>query len=92
MSRNSILSQYGRRGITTFSLDRQGKALISDDTQMTLFTANGLYLVLRADTRMVLRVHPSHTFVSLIWIGITHKVVAQTLNSNHTRGFTLCLN
>lgn len=42
MSRNSIFSQYGRRGITTFSLDRQGKALISDDTQMTLFTANGL--------------------------------------------------
>lgn len=44
MSRNSILSQYGRRGITTFSLNREGKALISDDTQMTLFTANGLLL------------------------------------------------
>lgn len=44
MSRDSILSRYGGRGITTFSLDRQGKALISDDTQMTLFTANGLLL------------------------------------------------
>lgn len=44
MSRNSIISQFGRRGITTFSLDRDGKALISDDTQMTLFTANGLLL------------------------------------------------
>ncbi len=42
MSRDSILSRYGGRGITTFSLDCQGKALISDDTQMTLFTANGL--------------------------------------------------
>lgn len=42
MSRDSILSRYGGRGITTFSLDRQGKALISDDTQMSLFTANGL--------------------------------------------------
>ena len=40
--RQSILSKYGNRGITHFDLDKNGKALVSDDTQMTLFTANGL--------------------------------------------------
>ncbi len=42
MSRRSILSRFGENGITKFALDGNGKALISDDTQMTLFTANGL--------------------------------------------------
>ena len=46
----SIQQRYGARGITRFETNRKGlddgrqsgKALISDDTQMTLFTANGL--------------------------------------------------
>lgn len=42
MSRNSILSHYGKYGITRFELNQDRKALVSDDTQMTLFTANGL--------------------------------------------------
>lgn len=42
MSKNAILSQYGGKGITQFELDRIGTAVVSDDTQMTLFTANGL--------------------------------------------------
>ena len=42
MSRRSILSRFEENGITKFELDSKGKALISDDTQMTLFTANGL--------------------------------------------------
>lgn len=41
-SRQGILHRYGAKGITTFALDAQGKALVSDDTQMTLFTANGM--------------------------------------------------
>ncbi len=36
-----IFSRYGDRGITEYAL-YQGKALISDDTQMTMFTATGL--------------------------------------------------
>lgn len=44
MSRRSILSKYGPKGITTFELDPHGKALVSDDTQMTLFTANGMLM------------------------------------------------
>ncbi len=41
MSEPEIFAQYGSRGITRYE-PRNGKALISDDTQMTLFTAVGL--------------------------------------------------
>ncbi|MBQ2394194.1 MAG: ADP-ribosylglycohydrolase family protein, partial [Alistipes sp.] len=44
ISRRAILSRFGENGITKFALDRNGKALISDDTQMTLFTANGMLM------------------------------------------------
>lgn len=37
MSRKSILSRYGANGITRFETNNNGKALVSDDTQMTLF-------------------------------------------------------
>lgn len=40
---NSIFKKYGNTGITEYELTG-GVALISDDTQMTLFTANGLLL------------------------------------------------
>lgn len=42
MSRRAILSRFGKDGITQFELDNNGRALVSDDTQMTLFTANGM--------------------------------------------------
>lgn len=42
---DSIFSRYGEDGIQEYKLDSaSGKALISDDTQMTLFTANGLLI------------------------------------------------
>ena len=44
MSRRAILSRFGEQGITKFALDNDGKALISDDTQMTLFTANSMLM------------------------------------------------
>lgn len=45
-----IVESYGEKGITRFDLEpywlddceRTGKAIVSDDTQMTLFTANGI--------------------------------------------------
>ena len=53
LGESSILAKYGDRGITEFDKDPQtGKALISDDTQMTLFTANGLLV---GDTRGCMR-------------------------------------
>ena len=50
---NQIFGTYGEKGITAYRLDdRTGRALISDDTQMALFTANGL---LYGDTRGCMR-------------------------------------
>ncbi len=44
-----IFRRYGETGITEYEPDRTtGKAIISDDTQMALFTANGLLV---GDTR-----------------------------------------
>jgi len=53
MSEGVIRTKYGEEGITEYELDgRSGKALISDDTQMTLFTANG---ILVGATRLAMR-------------------------------------
>lgn len=50
---DEIFSRFGKSGITEYELDgRTGKAIISDDTQMTLFTANGLLV---GDTRGCMR-------------------------------------
>lgn len=38
---DKIFSRYGKNGIIDYEL-RNGKAIISDDTQMTLFTADGM--------------------------------------------------
>lgn len=53
MSKNEIVSKYGENGIRDLSVDKKtGKALISDDTQMTLFTSDGLiWSHLRASER-----------------------------------------
>ncbi len=42
MSYRQIINKYGKPGITELAVGKRGKAEISDDTQMTLFTANGL--------------------------------------------------
>ena len=39
-----IQRKYGPSGIHDYQLDRRGLALISDDTQMSLFTASGILL------------------------------------------------
>ena len=43
-SYGSIVGKYGEKGITRYQLDRRGVAEISDDTQMSLFTAAGILL------------------------------------------------
>ena len=42
MSLNSIRREYGREGITGYTPNSEGVAQFSDDTQMTLFTLEGL--------------------------------------------------
>ena len=51
LQEDQIFRKYGYEGITEYDLVN-GKALISDDTQMTLFTANG---ILVGDTRLSMR-------------------------------------
>ena len=52
-SEREIFGTYGKQGITSYEPDKKtGKALISDDTQMTLFTADGLLV---GDTRGCMR-------------------------------------
>ncbi len=56
LSASSIFNEYGENGITEYEL-RNGVAEISDDTQMTLFTATGLLLgTTRGMTRGIMRV------------------------------------
>lgn len=43
----TIRKQYGINGIQNLSLGDKGKAIISDDTQMTLFTCEGMLLGLQ---------------------------------------------
>ena len=53
-----IFKKYGAKGITEYSLVN-GIAPISDDTQMTLFTANGLLIgTTRAMTRGIMAPYP----------------------------------
>ena len=53
MDEREIFSKFGNKGIQEYVIDPDtGKALISDDTQMSLFTANG---ILVGDTRLSLR-------------------------------------
>ena len=56
----AILKKYGQRGITEYDLVN-GIAEISDDTQMSLFTANGLLLgTTRGMTRGIMGTYPSY--------------------------------
>ena len=53
LSAETIAERYGPEGIRAYELDpASGRAVISDDTQMTLFTANG---ILVGETRLRLR-------------------------------------
>ncbi|MGI6173935.1 MAG: ADP-ribosylglycohydrolase family protein [Christensenellales bacterium] len=60
MQAEEIFRRYGKCGITEYSLV-DGVALISDDTQMTLYTANGLLLgTTRGMTRGIFGGYPSY--------------------------------
>lgn len=60
MTEKNITSQYGANGISEYELVN-GKALISDDTQMTLFTANGLlYGTTRGKMRGIMGPYPGY--------------------------------
>lgn len=71
-----IFRKYGNRGITEYELTN-GAAQISDDTQMTLFTANGLLLgMTRGMTRGVGGPDP-------FYIGLCYKDWLRTQESKY---------
>lgn len=49
LSRDEIIERYGKDGIRDLVIGKNGKGEITDDTQMTLFTAEG---ILRVATRL----------------------------------------
>jgi len=68
LSLKEIQSIHSETGITEYSIDiATGKALISDDTQMTLFTANG---ILVGATRLTLRgiAAPVESYVHMAYL------------------------
>lgn len=70
----SIKNKYGNNGITEYELTN-GKAIISDDTQMTLFTANGLmYGVTRGRMRGIMGPIESYVYMAYKdWYYIQYK-------------------
>lgn len=60
LNESSIFNRYGKSGITKYDLV-DGVAQISDDTQMTLFTANALLLgTTRGMTKGIMGTYPSY--------------------------------
>ena len=91
MYENEIFDRFGENGITEYVLDRNsGKALITDDTQMTLFTATGLLI---GDTRGKLRgiMAPPRCYVQyayLDWLYTQENPYSE--NANEGRKSWLC--
>lgn len=60
LSESFIYARFGEKGIRSYQL-RDGSARISDDTQMTLFTANGLLFgTTRGCMRGIMGTYPSY--------------------------------
>ncbi len=87
LQEDAICRNYGTLGIRAYDKDRMtGKAIISDDTQMSLFTANGL---LAGDTDNALRgiQNPPRSYVKqayLDWL-LTQESSMEEVN-RHERG------
>ena len=89
-SYSAITHHYGPEGIRRYDMNRnwggydgsEGKALISDDTQMTLFTACGILNAERQVSRLFI------AYARPIWSGITLRQVSlrkcrRTVGSRH---------
>lgn len=84
MSLAAIKNKYGKDGITDFELNEKSKAVVSDDTQMTLFTANGLMFgVTRWATHSMLADLPNYVQEAYKeWYQTQTKV--EDYNAHHT--------
>lgn len=68
---DSIKRKFGERGITEFELNKDGIAEFSDDTQMSLFTAEGLLTAVTSD-------NTSEKILSYIRSSYEHWYATQT--------------
>jgi len=86
MDENSIFRRYGEKGIQEYELDsKTGKALISDDTQMSLFTATG---IMYGDTRGCMRGVGANPYV---YVSRAYDDWLRTQTENYeTQGGRLC--
>ena len=74
-SERQIFLTYGKAGITEYALDPDSKkAIVSDDTQMTLFTANGILVAETLGDVDNLRVYVKEAYVD--WL-LTQKYTMQ---------------
>ena len=84
----AIRTMYGPKGITRYFLSPTGKALISDDTQMTLFTANGILVgMTRGATRGVMgRIDTYCSFTYVDWLHTQERLapLPLTKDGEHT--------
>jgi len=85
LDESAIFRQYGMNGITEYSIV-DGVAQISDDTQMTLFTANGLLLgTTRGMTRGIMGSYPS--YISLCykdWLRTQYENYSPDIKDKYT--------
>lgn len=65
ISLDEIIRKYGPDGITSYELDQHGIAEFSDDTQMSLYTAEGLLEAVRNDRPAIPAIRDAY----LIWYG-----------------------
>lgn len=77
---HTILKRYGPDGITGFALT-DGKALISDDTQMTLYTLDGL-----------LHGRPAGDYLAAIWKNYQDWLITQDGHGEPSHGKQSILN
>ena len=91
LDEQSIFERYGSSGITHYELV-DGVAQISDDTQMTLFTANGLLLgTTRGMTRGIAAPYPSYVaFCYQDWLRT--QTSAYPLNMEDPYAYTWLVN
>ena len=78
MKTEEILRSYGKNGITALKTDKtKGSALLSDDTQMTLFTAEGIVAADRLGGKNEAANYTTYVFYSYQrWLYTQEKMLA----------------
>lgn len=78
MTADEIIQTYGKRGITAPAVDKEcGVALISDDTQMALFTAEGIVWADRLGAKNEISSYTSYVFYAYQrWLYTQKKMLA----------------